>query len=66
MQIKLNGELYEYRAGGSVADLLVEIGASGKQVAVLVDGEVVPAADRDLTQVTGDATVEIIVMAGGG
>jgi sulfur carrier protein len=65
--IRVNGQQRELR-GGTVADLVAELGvpASGRGVAVAIDGEVVPRGAWAQTAVPDGAAVEIVTAVQGG
>ena len=68
MTIELNGDRIELRAGASVAELVERTGAGGnrRDVAVAVDGEVVPRSARDDTVVSDGQKIEIVGAIQGG
>lgn len=66
MQVILNGESRTVPAGTSVADLLVQLDAVGKRVAVERNGAIVPrSAHADTVLQEGDA-LEVVIAVGGG
>jgi len=64
----VNGEARRLPDGMSVVALLVELGlpASGRGVAVAIDGEVVPRARWGTTEVADGARVEVLTAMQGG
>jgi thiazole synthase len=67
MRIELNGEPRELPAGATLADAVRESGAEqGRGVAVALDGEVVPRAEWDATQLADGAKVEVLAAIQGG
>lgn len=66
MDINLNGETRTLTAGLSVADLLAELGLSGRRLAVEHNGEIVPRSEHADTRLTDGDRVEIIHAVGGG
>jgi sulfur carrier protein len=66
--VLLNGELRELPAGATVADVVASATGvpDGKGVAVAVDGEVVPRGAWSATELSGGASVEIVVAVQGG
>jgi sulfur carrier protein len=66
--ISLNGKDCELQAGASVAAVLarLQVPADARGVAVAVDGEVVPRAQWETFQLTGDARVEVLTAMQGG
>ncbi|HEV2428122.1 MAG TPA: sulfur carrier protein ThiS [Acidimicrobiales bacterium] len=63
--IRVNGEEWPYERG-TVADLVVRLGAPTKGVAVALDGEVVPRSAWESTAVVDGASVEVLTAAAGG
>jgi sulfur carrier protein len=66
--IRVNGSERERAAGGTVAELVAELGvpAAGRGVAVALDGEVVPRGAWERTAVPDGAAVEIVTAVQGG
>ena len=67
MKITINGEVRELsRAQLTVADLLGELGLSGKPVAVEVNKRLVFKRDHGATNLREGDRVEVVTMVGGG
>ena len=66
MEIRVNGEIRRVQEGSAVADLLAELGAAGKRVAVERNGEIVPRSRFRDTQLADGDRLEIVVAVGGG
>ncbi|MEZ5653672.1 MAG: sulfur carrier protein ThiS [Burkholderiaceae bacterium] len=65
-QISVNGETRAIVAGATIADLVAELGLTGKRIAVERNGEIVPRSRHDHTPLAGDDRLEIVVAVGGG
>lgn len=65
MKLVVNGEEIE-ASGTSLADLVVQMGASLDRVAIMVNGEVITAAQRDAVALKEGARIEILTFAAGG
>ena len=66
MQIHLNGEPYELRAGETVADLLVRLELSGRRLAVELNRNIVPRSAHASTELREGDHVEVVHAIGGG
>ncbi len=66
MRLIVNGSPHETHADCTVAVLLRELGARPARVAVMVNDDVVPAADRPTRTLRDGDRVEIVLFAGGG
>ncbi len=68
MRIELNGEPRELPGGATLADAVRESGADGsaRGVAVALEGEVVPRAEWDSTELAEGAGVEVLAAIQGG
>lgn len=66
MHVAVNGEERELGAGTTVADLVQETAAPPEQVAVAVNGDVVPRAEWDEAALAEDDRVEIVTAIQGG
>ena len=64
--IHVNGRPADVVPGTSVAELVRSMDAPDRGVAVAVDGEVVPRATWEATQVADEARVEIVMAVQGG
>ncbi len=63
--IRVNGAERSW-SGGSVVDLVADLGLSGRGIAVAIGGEVVARSLWESTAVTEGAVVEIVTAAAGG
>ena len=66
MELLVNGEKMERPDGDTLAGLLTALGADAARVAVLVNDEVVPQAERAAAALHAGDRVEILTFAGGG
>jgi sulfur carrier protein len=68
VQVSVNGERHELRAGATVADVieLLPGAPEGRGVAVAVDGEVVRRGAWSSTELAAGARVEVVVAVQGG
>ena len=66
MEIRVNGQSRRVRDGMVVADLLLEMGASGKRIAVERNGEIVPRSRHTETTLSDGDRIEVVVAVGGG
>jgi len=66
MQISLNGVTRDVGEAATVADLLAELGYTGKRVAVERNGDIVPKSLHGNTVLAGGDKLEIVVAVGGG
>jgi sulfur carrier protein len=64
--VHVNGEVRNVPEGSAVADLLAELGATGKRVAVERNGEIVPRSRYDETTLADGDRLEVVVAVGGG
>ena len=64
--ITVNGEPSELTAGTTVAELVAQLGAPDRGVAVAGDAEVVPRGAWDTRTVPDGAHVEVLVAVQGG
>jgi sulfur carrier protein len=64
--IHVNGDPSELAPGTTVAQLLTEIEAPDRGVAVAIDGEVVPRGRWDATPIADEARVEVVMAVQGG
>ena len=63
--IRVNGADRPWR-GGTVADLVADLGLSGRGIAVAIDGEIVARSRWVATPVAEGAVVEVVTAAAGG
>jgi sulfur carrier protein len=66
LPIRVNGEERHVAHGATVADLLAELGSTGKRVAVERNGEIVPRSKHTATRLEPGDRVEIVIAVGGG
>ncbi|MHB0774759.1 sulfur carrier protein ThiS [Halomonas sp. WWR20] len=66
MQIQLNGDTTELEDALSVAQLVEQLGLSGRRVAVEVNEDVVPRSQHAETYLAEGDRVEIVHAIGGG
>jgi len=66
MKITLNGENRSLDRPMTVSELLLELGATGKRVAVEVNQEIVPRSEHSQFQLKNDDRVEVVQAIGGG
>ncbi len=66
IDIQVNGEARRAPGGTTVADLLTELGAAGKRVAVERNGEIVPRSLHAGTRLAAGDRIEVVVAVGGG
>jgi sulfur carrier protein len=66
VKIRVNDQPREVPADSTLADLLAELGAARRGVAVEVNGEIVPA-ELHAVRLLGDGDrVEVVTLVGGG
>lgn len=66
MNITLNGESRSLHRPLTISELLIEMGATGKRVAVEVNQEIVPRSEHSRFQLKNDDRVEVVQAIGGG
>lgn len=66
MQIIINGSPSEVRAGLSVAELIDELGLTGRRLAIEINTMIVPRSQFDHRRLAAGDRVEIIHAVGGG
>lgn len=66
IEIILNGDKFEVKAGANIADLLAVMGAECEQVAVMINGEIITKTSRKNTCLQASDRVEVLRFAGGG
>jgi sulfur carrier protein len=64
--VHVNGEVRNVPEGSAVADLLAELGATGKRVAVERNGEIVPRSQHAGTRLAAGDRIEVVIAVGGG
>jgi thiamine biosynthesis protein ThiS len=66
MTIQLNGEPRECREGSTLADLVAELGLSGKRVAAEVNRDIIPRDEYATCHLQSGDEIEIVHFVGGG
>lgn len=66
VEIRLNGEEHQIRAGASLTDLLEELGLAGRKVAVELNRDIVPRTSYPKTSLSAGDVVEVVQFVGGG
>lgn len=66
MQIQLNGELRGLIPGLTVAQLIDELGLSGRRIAVERNEQIVPRSEHDAIHLADGDRIEIVHAIGGG
>ena len=66
IQVQVNGERKELRAGMNVRELLEQLGLNPGRVAIEYNLEILPNAKWEETQVLGGDRLEIVQFVGGG
>ena len=66
MEIQLNGQPHELPEGATLADLVAELGLTGKRYAVEIDGELVPRSEHAGRVLREGERVEVVQAIGGG
>ncbi|SFP49519.1 sulfur carrier protein [Amycolatopsis arida] len=66
MEIHVNGEEREFADGSTLAQVLDELGANQRGIAVAVDDEVVPRAEWAERSLTPGARLEVLTAVQGG
>jgi thiamine biosynthesis protein ThiS len=65
-RLAVNGENREVRAGATVRDLVLDLGLTGKAVAVELNKQVVPRREHEKTVLHDGDVVEVVALVGGG
>ncbi len=66
MNIVLNGKPRTLEGISSVAELITDLGYTGKRIAVERNGEIVPRSEYAQTRLQNDDQLEIVAAVGGG
>ncbi|CAM3526405.1 sulfur carrier protein ThiS [Halomonas casei] len=66
IQIELNGEPHTLAAGLTAADLVEQLGLSGRRIAVEINEEIVPRSQHANTCLADGDHVEVVHAIGGG
>ncbi len=64
--IVVNGEARSVAAGATVADLLAQMNAAGRRVAVERNGAIVPRSAHGATKLAQGDRLEVVIAVGGG
>ena len=64
--IVVNGDARRVVAGATVADLLAQMNAAGKRVAVERNGAIVPRSAHGATKLAEGDRLEVVIAVGGG
>jgi len=64
--IRVNGDPSDVAAGTTIVDLLAQLDAPDRGVAVALDGEVVPRGQWASTAIEDDVDVEVVMAVQGG
>ena len=66
MNILLNGEAYEVRTAGTLAELLAELELTGQRIAVELNGNIAPRSQHAVIGLNTNDRIEIVRAIGGG
>jgi len=66
MQLRINGEMKQFAALATVAELVQALELVGKRVAVELNGAIVPRSQHGLAALADGDELEIVVAVGGG
>lgn len=66
MTIKVNGQTYEHKGEGTLDSLLQELGANPVAVALMLNEQMVPRAERAGVSFKAGDRIEILSFMGGG
>jgi len=66
LEITVNGEARQVRAGTTVRTLIEELGFGERRVAVERNRQIVPRADHDSERLQAGDRVELVTFVGGG
>jgi len=66
LELKINGEFRQFSEALTVADLIEQLGYTGKRIAVECNGEIVPKSQHATTALASGDQLEIVVAVGGG
>lgn len=66
IQIYVNGELKELAQTATLADLVAQLGLTGKRIAVEINTDIVPRSQHSETGLKAGDQVEIVHAIGGG
>ena len=66
MKLIVNGKDHKHRGGGTLVELLDEVGMANAHVALIVNDEVIPSSRRKFVRLADGDNIEIVSFAGGG
>ena len=66
VQVMVNGEMREVADSLTVAELVDELGFSGRRIAVEINLEIVPRSSHQQHRIQGGDRIEIVQAIGGG
>lgn len=66
IQIRLNGEPHTLATGLTAADLVEQLGLTGRRIAVEINEEIVPRSQLAATALAENDQVEVVHAIGGG
>lgn len=66
IQLTLNGEAYAIAPGLTAADLVAQLGLSGRRIAVEINEQIVPKSQLAATALADGDQVEVVHAIGGG
>lgn len=64
--MKVNGEIFEFREGMTVSNLIAEMGFSEAMVAVELNLDILPRESFSLTVLKENDCIEVVRFVGGG
>lgn len=62
----LNGEAKKIESGKTLADLIEQLGLTGKRIAVELNQEIIPRGEHATTPIQAQDQIEIVHAIGGG
>jgi sulfur carrier protein len=66
ISVVVNGAPQRLAAGATVADLLAQMAAAGRRVAVERNGQIVPRSQHGQTRLADGDRLEVVIAVGGG
>lgn len=66
LNLIINGEPRQFASALSVAELIDQLGYTGKRIAIERNGEIVPRSQHATTPLVAGDRLEIVVAVGGG
>ncbi|WNL40664.1 sulfur carrier protein ThiS [Halomonas sp. PAMB 3264] len=66
MELRLNGEPYAINQGQTAADLIAQLGLTGRRIAVEINEQIVPKSQLDATALNEGDQIEVVHAIGGG